>query len=119
NFADAGNTYYTSYLAMAKKMGITAGMNGNKFAPEREITRQEMFAMIYEIMKYTGNLPADKTDKTLNSFKDAKSIAAWAKDAMQLFVESGIVAGNKDMLSPDAKTTRAQFAQVLYGIFQK
>lgn len=47
NFADAGNTYYTDYLATAKKLGISEGIGNNLFAPEREITREDMFAMLY------------------------------------------------------------------------
>ena len=32
NFSDAGSTYYTGYLAAAKKLGITSGAGNNKFA---------------------------------------------------------------------------------------
>jgi hypothetical protein len=39
NFVDAGNTYYTGYLAAAKRLGITKGIGDNQFAPEQAITR--------------------------------------------------------------------------------
>ena len=29
NFADAGNTYYTGYLAAAKRLGISKGVGNN------------------------------------------------------------------------------------------
>ena len=46
NFTDAGNTWYTGYLAVAKRLGISAGVGSNLFAPEKEITRQEMFTLL-------------------------------------------------------------------------
>jgi len=49
NFADAGNTWYTGYLAAARRLGISAGVGNNMFAPEKEITRQEMFSMLYNV----------------------------------------------------------------------
>ena len=45
NFSDAGDTYYTGYLAAAKLLGITNGVGDNMFAPEQAITRQEMFTL--------------------------------------------------------------------------
>jgi hypothetical protein len=46
NFTDAGNTWYTKYLATARRLGLSAGVGNNLFAPEKEITRQEMFTML-------------------------------------------------------------------------
>ncbi|MEL7566705.1 MAG: immunoglobulin-like domain-containing protein, partial [Dehalobacterium sp.] len=51
NFADAGNTYYTGYLAAAKRLGISAGVGNNLFVPDKEITRQEMFTLLYNGLK--------------------------------------------------------------------
>lgn len=36
NFADAGSSYYTDYLAAAKKLGIAAGVGDNMFMPEKD-----------------------------------------------------------------------------------
>lgn len=55
NFSDAGNTYYTSYLAAAKSLGISNGVGNNKFAPEAAITRQEMFALLKTPSRYSIN----------------------------------------------------------------
>lgn len=48
---------YTGYLATAKKLGISAGVGNNMFAPEKEITRQEMFTLLYNALKAIGQLP--------------------------------------------------------------
>ena len=119
NFADAGNTYYTNYLAAAKRMGITIGIGDNMFAPDRGITRQEMFALLYSALRATGNLPQGKSGKTTADFSDATEIASWAKDAMTLLVETGTVSGSSGKLSPTSATTRAEMAQVLYSLLGK
>lgn len=57
NFIDAGNTYYTDYLSTAKKLGITNGVGGNRFAPNRLISEQEMYGLLTKTLKATNQLP--------------------------------------------------------------
>ncbi|MGE5579697.1 MAG: S-layer homology domain-containing protein, partial [Bacillota bacterium] len=119
NFADAGDTYYTGYLAAAKRLGISAGVGNNMFAPEKEITRQEVFTLLYNALKVIGQLPEGGSGKTLSDFSDGGDIATWAKDAMTLLVETGAVGGSGGKLLPTATTTRAEMAQVLYNLLGK
>ena len=116
NFADAGNTYYTGYLAAAKRLGISGGVGGNMFAPSKEITRQEMFSLLYNTLKAIDKLPEGKSGNTLSAFSDAGQIATWATDAMGLMVETGTISGSSGKLSPTGATTRAEMAQVLYNL---
>ena len=119
NFSDAGSAYYTGYLAAAKRLGITAGVGSNMYAPGKEITRQEMFTMLYNALKVIGKLPEVSTEKTLSDFTDAEQIDSWAVNAMTLLVETGIVSGNAGKLTPLGKTTRAEISQVLYNLLGK
>lgn len=141
NFADAGNTYYTGYIAAAKRLGISGGVGNNLFVPEKEITRQEMFTLLYNVLKVIDQLPgtlgrataagsdqpvseADdqpqgNLGKTLSDLSDAGQIDSWAKDAMKLFVETGIIGGTDGKLTPLSTTTRAEMAQVLYNLLSK
>ncbi|MCG9967463.1 cadherin-like beta sandwich domain-containing protein [Pelotomaculum terephthalicicum JT] len=119
NFADAGSTWYTGYLAAAKRLGISAGVGSNMFAPEKEITRQEMFTLLYNALKAIGRLPQGSSGSTLSSFSDVGDIAPWAKDAMKLLVDAGTIGGSGNRLSPKDTTTRAQMAQVLYSLLTK
>ncbi|MGI6667229.1 MAG: S-layer homology domain-containing protein [Bacillota bacterium] len=82
NFSDAGETYYTGYLAAAKRLGISAGVGDNMYAPGKEITRQEMFTLLYNTLKIIGRLPQGDSGKTLLDFSDASEIASWAEEAM-------------------------------------
>ena len=119
NFADAGSTYYTGYLAAAKRLGISGGVGNDMFAPEKEITRQEMFTLLYNALKAIDKLPKVSSGKTLSSFSDAGELASWAKDAMSVMVRAGITGGSGGKLSPSAAATRAEMAQVLYNLLSK
>ena len=75
NFSDAGKTYYTGYLAAAKRLGISAGVGNNMYAPGQEITRQEMFTLLYNTLKAINQLqqgtklPDGNLGNTLSDFK--------------------------------------------------
>lgn len=116
NFADAGDTYYTGYLAAAKRLGISRGVGDNRFAPERDITRQEMFTMLYNALKLSGKLPEAGSGKTISGFSDSGDIAPYAREAMEYFVGAGVVNGSDGRLMPTTFTTRAQMAQLLFNL---
>lgn len=119
NFNDSGDTYYTNYLLVAKGLGIVNGMGNNLFAPEQEITRQEMFVMLHNALKVIDEVPAASTDKQLSSFNDAAEIADWAEEALSTLVKSSIFSGSNNSINPTSSTTRAEIAQVLYNLLSK
>ena len=121
NFSDADDTYYTGYLAAGKQLGITEGLGNNLYAPEKQITRQEMFTLLYNTLKVIGQLPegTGKASGALTGYSDADSVASWAKDAAETLADAGIVGGSNGKLSPKNTTTRAEMAQVLYNLLSK
>jgi hypothetical protein len=119
NFADAENTYYTNYLAAAKRLGLANGIGNNMFAPDREITQQEMICLLYKTLNIIGELPTGTKGKDLTAYTDASQIAPWATEAMTLFVKAGIITGRDNKLVPTENANRAQMAQVLYNLLSK
>ena len=89
------------------------------FAPNNQITRQEMFTLLYNALKVIGELPQGDSGKTLSDYTDDGQIDSWAKDAMTLLVETGTVGGNNGALTPLSTTSRAEMAQVLYNLLGK
>lgn len=119
NFADAGNTYYTGYLARAKELGISKGTGNNMFSPNAKITRQEMFTLLYNALKIMGELPEANGPASVADFIDASQVASYAREAMDYLIKAGKINGNAGKLSPDATTTRAQIAQILYNLLSE
>ena len=119
NFVDAGNTFYTGYLAVAKRLGISAGIGNNMYGPENGITRQEMVTLLYNTLKLLGKLPTAPIDALPEEFIDADKISIWAREAMTLFARAGIINGSGGSLNPDGVANRAQMTQVLYKLRMK
>jgi hypothetical protein len=119
NFADAGDTYYTGYLAAAKRLGISKGVGNNLFAPGNNITRQEMFTLLYNALKVINRIPQGTSAKTLSSFADRDGIAPWAEEAMDYLIKAGAISGSNGRLNPQNTSTRAEMAQVLYNLLSK
>ncbi len=119
NFSDAGNTYYTGYLAAAKRLGISKGVGNNLFAPENQITHQEMFTLLYNALQAIGKLPQVNSGKLSSDIINESDIAPWAKDAMLLLAKTGALGSSNEKLNPTDITNRAQMAQVLYKLLSK
>ncbi len=102
-FSDvAGDSWYYDAVNWAVSEGIVEGEDG-KFAPDRNVTRQEIAVMLYRSAK------AKKPEKyNMKDFKDSKDIAPWAKDAMQWCVDNGIFKGNEGKLNPKDEASRAE-----------
>ncbi|MBE7052625.1 MAG: hypothetical protein E7395_08715, partial [Ruminococcaceae bacterium] len=115
NFDDAGNTWYTGYLAAAKQLQISKGTGNNRFEPDKEITREEMVTLIYNYLKSQGK--AGDVDVML-SFGDSDSISEWAKTAVAYANAVGYVSGKgNNTFDPQGNATRAELAQILFNMF--
>lgn len=120
NFYDAGYTWYTPYLAAVKQTGISQGVGNNQFHPEENITREEMFTLLYQILKSIHpESISNAVQEDLSRYADEKEISSWAKDAFSYFVSDGIVKGDQGLLNPKAKATRAQMAQIFYSMLKE
>lgn len=116
NFTDAGSIYYTDYLSAAKRLGIANGVGNNMFAPDSEISREDMFTLLYRALVVLDKLPDEDNGKTISDFYDGGSVADYAKDAMDTLIKGAIVSGSSGKLDPMGSSTRAQMAQVLYNL---
>lgn len=119
NFADAGSKYYTPYLATAKSHGLVVGAGNNCYFPEKQISRQDMTVILLRILDNIGELPTGKGGKNLARFKDKGEISDYAHEAMEVFVQSGILSGFENKLRPKYESTRAQAAQMLYNLLKQ
>jgi hypothetical protein len=118
NFADAGGAYYTDYLAAAKHLGIAEGVGDNRFAPQQEITRQDMFTLLYKSLKLIQELPEASGSQKLADFSDVDQVASWAKEGLSHFVQAGAVSGSNNQLYPEQTASRAEMAQLLYNLLK-
>lgn len=116
NFTDCGNTWYTGYLAAAKQLGISNGVGDNKFAPEKEISREEMVTLIYNYLKSVGKVDEEISE---TSFNDNDAISDWAKSGVAFASNKGYVNGKGDnIFDPSGDATRSELAQIFFNMFK-
>jgi hypothetical protein len=120
NFDDVKpGTYYYNAIGVAKKLGIAAGSGNNRFKPTESISRQDMMVLAARALeKYQGLETADNS-AALESFSDKKDIAEYAVNSFATLVESGLIEGSGNKLTPRSFTTRAEVAAFLYKIYNK
>lgn len=105
------DAWYADPVAWAVTKGIVVGVGDKMFAPEKEITRQEMAVMMKRYLTdYQGLTLAQK--ETL-VFADDAVISDWAKGDVYDIVSAGLLFGMEDQsFGPLASSTRAQLAAV-------
>ena len=109
-----GDTWYTEAVRWAASEGIVSGVSDTSFAPNAEITREQLAAILW---RYAGE-PA--TAATLDAFTDAAQVSAYAADAMSWCVGEGIITGTTETtLSPQGTATRAQCATMLMRFMER
>ncbi|WP_157272917.1 Ig-like domain-containing protein [Paenibacillus daejeonensis] len=110
------NSVLAAYIGAASKAGIVEGHPDGTFRPNQSITRQEMAAMMIRATAMAGasiSIPQSSV-AYLSRYKDAGTIAPWARDDMAKAVEAGIINGmTVDTISPRTDATRAQAAVMI------
>ncbi len=113
SFADvASGQWYSDGVAWASANGIVTGYSNGSFGPDDTITREQMAAILYRYARYKGYDLSAQAD--LDGYSDAAQVSAYAADAMEWAVGSGLITGTSGTtLSPAGSATRAQAAVIL------
>lgn len=106
------NGWYGKHVNWAADNGIISGIGGGLFAPNREITRQEMAAILYRFADFLDVLPNDMD--TVLIYSDAATISSWAQSAALYCQSADIITGHDDgMFAPEGTATRAEVATII------
>lgn len=109
--------WFAGAVAAAYAAGLVNGKSATSFAPQATITREEMAIMI--VKAYEFKFGAEAAVGSDPSFVDAESISSWAKDAVQMAEQLGIMQGRGEgRFVPKGSVTRAESAQVIIKLLQ-
>ncbi len=104
--------WYARAVSWAAENKIVAGVSETAFAPNAQITREQVAAILYRYSRYKGY--ATDASGSLERFTDAQSCSSYAVPALQWAVGAGILNGMTDgSLAPKGQATRAQIAQMM------
>lgn len=103
--------WYSDAVSWAATNKVVDGIGDNKFAPLKDITREQMAQMLYNYAKVM-KIDLPKTRAT-GSFADAGAISSWAKEAVEAMYAAEIINGKEgNRFDPQGKATRAQVAEM-------
>lgn len=113
SFSDvAEGAWYAQAVKWAAANGIVIGHDG-KFNPNGNITREQVATILYRYAQYKGIDTNVVDGSDIHGYQDVNSVSAWAMEAMQWAVGSGLMKGDGVNLTPASNATRCQSAALL------
>ena len=110
--------YYAGFIAWAVEKQIVFGMTKDIFAPNGNLTREQMATIIIRLLKSYG-INLDKDSKLIN-YTDYEKVSAWAKSAVNELTSLGIVNGNANgTYNPKGLLKRAELAEIILKLINK
>ena len=111
-FADVvGGSYYENAVSWAHENKIVNGVSETEFAPDAEVSREQLAAIMYRYAQYTGDNAELSGEAT--GFEDAAEISDWAKTAVDWAQSVGLINGVSEFeFAPKNAATRAQTAVI-------
>ena len=112
NDVSAGS-YYEKPAKWAYKNGIVSGLSDTEFAPDSEITKEQIAAILLRYAEYQGvDTKPEAEDLALP--KDMDSVSDWAKDGVTFCFADGILHGDENaFLNPRSFATRSEMSAIL------
>ena len=111
------DAYYLPYIQWANTSGIVNGISSEEFAPDMEISREQMAVMLLNYIK-AMNIDIVKLNEE-NQFADTDEMSTWAKEAVKAIQMSGILSGKPDnKFDPKGIATRAEVSSMLRKLIE-
>ena len=105
-------SWYGAAVAWAAEAGVVDGVSDTLFAPEDDLTREQITAMLCRFHRLVCGGTAE--DGSYAAFPDADEVSAWAEESVGWAVGQGIMTARSDgRLQPRSPATRAEVAEML------
>jgi hypothetical protein len=114
-FADVDmSKYYANAISWAKQNSIVNGIDDANFAPDMEISREQLVVILHRYAKLQGKDVSIGEETNILSYDDAFDVAEYAIPAFQWGCGAGIINGKTEStLAPRDFVTRAEVATMM------
>ena len=110
-FADSSDHWGKDYISTAVAQGMVHGYSPAAFAPDDPVTREQMAAIIHNVLGTGTDIKG--TDVSKNIFSDADLISPWAREAFDTVSRRSLISGYPDhSFRPQTHLTRAEAVTV-------
>lgn len=105
--------WYADAVAWANANGIVKGISETEFAPNNNITREQIATIIYRYCQFKG-IDVTTGEVILANYDDFGAVSDYAVEAIKYAVGSGLMKGRTDRtLNPRENVTRAEAATLI------
>lgn len=105
SFTDTDN----ADVLLCASAGVVNGVGNGKFAPNKNITRQEAASMLHRLGALNKNTKDDEATSLPHIFADSAKIQSWAWKNVDWVYRQGIMNGmGENTFAPDGEYTREQ-----------
>ena len=125
-FTDVSEDHWAiNAIKWCYKHGIVSGATTTTFEPDSQILREQFVSMFYRYMvsemteEEYQEMVAGIDQTILDQFPDGAAIDDYAVEAMQVFVQAGVITGSDGMLAARGACSRGQVAQILRTILER
>ena len=113
------SAYYANAVVWAKQNGIVNGVSKTEFAPNDNITREQIAAIMHRYADFKGHDVSVGENTNILSYDDVHHVSEYAIGAMQYAVGSGLIKGKTEAtLNPLDNATRAEIAAILHRFIE-
>lgn len=115
-FSDVPDSaWFAAAVNWCAQAGVVAGMDDGTFAPEANVTREQLATMLCSYTRYKGKDASPNGN--IDQFSDVGLVSFWAVDNIKWAVGHGIMAGKDgNVIDPTGNATRAEMAQMIYRL---
>lgn len=117
------DAWYREAVDIGVSNGLVFGMDNNTFAPDDQVTREQMAAILVRLLEQKGNT-ADVSEagagQLLDRVADQASISSWARVPIAVMVREKIMEGRDNgWFAPQDHATRAEAAMMIYRVLNR
>lgn len=113
------NAYYFEALRWAASEKIVEGISDTEFAPDANITREQIAAIMFRYAKFK-NIVSDGEQAENLDYIDKNQISGWAAEAVSFCKQLGIMTGDDtNSFNPKNSATRAETAAITQRFSEK
>ncbi|MBR4881180.1 MAG: S-layer homology domain-containing protein, partial [Clostridia bacterium] len=115
SFTDVKQSYwFYDAVEWAFAEGIVSGTGNRKFSPNRDVTRQDFYVILYNYSEKFSHYDSKEINDNYLYFTDNETIAEYALTAMNWAARNGFLSGYEDgTVRPYSTMTRAEITSVI------
>lgn len=117
DFTDVmADNYYYKPIKQAGSYGLINGKGNGLFAPNDQISREEMMTITARSLEKLEISLA--SNGNIDRFSDKDAVSIYAYESVDQLVSSGLIQGSEGLLNPQNSLSRAEAARIIYMVWE-